>query len=117
MFTCAEQFREHPLHLLERGDFLANIPESIGGNLADGIATAALFKPHEFTDFIEGKTQILRTLDEPNPVNHGGRISAHAASAVWDSQQMPALVIPYSFDPHLGRPSQPPNGNCGIVGT
>jgi hypothetical protein len=36
---------------------------------------------------------------------------------MWDSEQMPALVIPYSLDPHLGRPSEPPNGNCGIVGT
>jgi hypothetical protein len=36
---------------------------------------------------------------------------------MWDSEQMPSLVIPYSFDPHLGRPSEPPNGNCGIVGT
>jgi hypothetical protein len=36
---------------------------------------------------------------------------------MWDSEQMPALVIPYSLDPYLSRPSEPPNGNCGIVGT
>ena len=41
---------------LERSDLLANIRESIAGNLADGIATATLFEPHELTDFIEGKT-------------------------------------------------------------
>ncbi len=67
--------------------------------------------------FIESKTEILRTLDESNPVDHGGRISPYSASAMWHSEQMPALVIRYSLDPHLGRPSEPPYGNYGIVGT
>ena len=35
--------------------------------------------------------------------------------AMWDSQQMPALVIPYSLHPQLGRPGEFPNGNGSIV--
>ena len=38
------------------GFTLDEIRESIAGNLADGIATATLFEPHELTDFIEGTT-------------------------------------------------------------
>jgi hypothetical protein len=38
-------------------------------------------------------------------MNHGWGISSYAARAMWDSQQMPALVIPYSLDTHLRRPS------------
>jgi hypothetical protein len=111
MFTFKEQLREYTLHLLERGDLLANIREPVAGNLADGVASAALLEPHELTDFIEGKTEVLRTLDEPNPVNHGRRISSYATGAMWDSQQMPALVIPYSLDTHVGRASEPADGH------
>jgi hypothetical protein len=103
--------------LFERIDFLANIRESVAGNLADGATTATLLKPHELTNLIEGETQALRPLDEPNPVNHGGRISPHAGAALWDSQQMPALVVPYSFYPNFCRTREPPNGNGGIVAT
>jgi hypothetical protein len=50
----------------ERHDLLANIRESVAGNLAKGATTAALLEPHELTNLIETETEALRTLDEPN---------------------------------------------------
>jgi hypothetical protein len=76
-----------------------------------------MFESHEFTNLIETEAEVLRALDEANPVNHGGRVLPHPPCAMWDSQQTPTLVIPYGFHPHLGRESKPPNGNGGIVGT
>jgi len=116
MFAFTEQRGEYPFHLFERYDFFTDVRESVAGNLADGVTTATLLEAQELTNLIEGKTQILRALYEPNSVNNGSRISPHAAGAMWDSQQTPALVIPYRFHPHLGRASEPPNGNGSIVG-
>jgi hypothetical protein len=62
VFTFEEQHREHSFHLFERHDFLANIRESVAGNLADGVSTAALLEAQELTNFIEGKTQIQLAL-------------------------------------------------------
>jgi hypothetical protein len=87
---------------------LADTAKSGFGNLANGPSTAALLQPHQLANFLETEAQILRTLNEPNPVDRSDRIAAHTAAVMWDSQQTAALVVPYSFDPHLGRPSEPP---------
>jgi hypothetical protein len=116
MFAFTEKRGKYPFHLFERYDFFTDIRESCAGNLADGVTAAALLEAQELTNLIEGEPEILRALDEANSVNYGGRISPHAAGTMWDSQQTPALVIPYSLDPHLGRASEPPNGNGSIVG-
>jgi hypothetical protein len=88
-----------PPHPLERNDFLANIRESVSGNLADCVTVGALLEAQKFTNLVEGEAQVLRTLDEPNPVDHSDRISSLAAGALRDSQQTSALVVPYSFNP------------------
>ena len=36
------------------------------------------------------------------------------ASAMWDSQQMPSLVITYSLDPHFGCAREPPIMTAGL---
>jgi hypothetical protein len=103
--------------LRERDDLLANIRESFTRDPADSAATAALLEAQELANLIERKTQTLRPLDEPEPVNRGYWIASHAASALWHSQQTPALVIPHSFDPNLGRPCKLPDGNSVISAT
>src|ERR1700677_268750 len=87
MLTLAEQLGQHPFHLLECCDFLADVCESVACYLADGAATSPLFEPHEFANLIETEAKVLRALDEPNPINRGSRVAPHAAGAVWDSQQ------------------------------
>jgi hypothetical protein len=64
---------------------------------ADGATTANLLKPHELKNIIEGETEVLRTINERHSINHGWRIQSHTGAAMWDNQQMPALVMPYCF--------------------
>jgi len=115
MLAFAEQLGQHLLHLPQRCELLADTGQSGTRNLADGTATTAVFQTHQFANFLETEPKILRSLDESNPVNRGDRIAAHGAAAMWDSQQTTALVIPYRFDTHLGRPSEFPNSHSGGV--
>jgi hypothetical protein len=114
MLTLAEQLGKHPLHLPERFDFLADVRESVACYFANGGATSPSFQPHQLANLLKTEAKVLRPLDEPNPVDRLGRVTAHAASALWDSQQTPPLVVPYSFHPYLGRPSELSNSHCGV---
>jgi hypothetical protein len=98
MLTLAEQLGQHPFHLPECCDFLADDCESVACYFADGAPTSPLFEPHEFANLIETEAKVLRALDEPNPINRGGRVAPHAAGSMWDSQQTTSLVVPYHFD-------------------
>src|SRR5665213_3352660 len=114
MLTLAEQLRKRPFYLLERHDFVADVRKSLARNFADGAATSPFFEPHEFANLFKTEAEILRTLNEPNPINHGVRVAPHAARALWDSQQTTSLVVPYRFHPHLSRPSELSNSHCGV---
>jgi hypothetical protein len=103
MLAFSKERRQQGFHPLQHGDFLLDTDQPCSGNLADRSAASASFKSQQFANFFERKTETLRPLYKPNLVDHRGRISAYTPSAMWDSQQIPALVIPYSFDPYLGR--------------
>jgi hypothetical protein len=111
-----QQPPEYPFHLCECDNLPANVTEPRFRDLANRGSTTALLEPQQFANFVQAEPQLLRALDEANPLNHGGRIAPDAATTVRDGEQTPALVVAYRFDTHVCGSGQASNcnGNSSI---
>src|SRR5687768_2050482 len=94
-----DEVRERALDAAQVGDAAPHLLEPSGGNALDAAAIAAVFELQQGVDLVQGESQLLRALHEPDATHVMGSVAAYGPKGFLRLRdETPTLVEPHCFD-------------------
>jgi hypothetical protein len=89
-----------------RSASFASICDSSRQRRADGPAIGSVLELQQLADLLERKAELLRALDEADPLDQAHRVVAERPVGVGNGQELPVLVVADRLDTDIGGTSE-----------
>jgi len=101
---------EDSLHPLEVRQFRLDLRQPVGSDASDGPSIGAVLQLQQFSHLFERETELLRPLDEADPLDQAQRVIAERSFALWHRQELSVLVVADRLHSDVGGAGEPADG-------